>query len=57
MQLRQAIAMEIELEFGDSLPPEAFDLSGTLESRDRQRVELQNIWRKKNGLEPLPLPK
>jgi hypothetical protein len=36
--------------------PDAFDLSGTLRTRDRQRVELQNAWRKKQGLELLPLP-
>jgi hypothetical protein len=37
--------------------PEAFDLAGTLETRDRQRFELQNIWRKKQGIEALPMPK
>jgi hypothetical protein len=36
--------------------PDAFDLSGTIKTRDRQLVELKNIWRKKSGLAPLPLP-
>jgi hypothetical protein len=36
--------------------PDAFDLSGTLRTRNRQRVELENTWRRKQGLKPLPLP-
>jgi hypothetical protein len=36
--------------------PDVFDLSGSLRTRDRQRVQLQNVWRKKRGLELLPLP-
>jgi len=36
--------------------PSWFDLSGSLKTRDRQRVELKNVWLKKQGKEPLPLP-
>jgi hypothetical protein len=36
--------------------PDAFDLSGTLRTRNRQRVELDNTWRRKQGLKPLPVP-
>jgi hypothetical protein len=36
--------------------PDRFDPSASLHTRDRQRVELENIWRKKLGLLPLPLP-
>jgi hypothetical protein len=36
--------------------PLAFDLSGTLPTRNRQRLDLENIWRGKQGLKPLPAP-
>jgi hypothetical protein len=36
--------------------PEAFDLNASLKTRDRQRLELTNQWRKKQGQAPLPLP-
>jgi hypothetical protein len=36
--------------------PSWFDLSGSPKTRDRQRVELKNVWLKKRGKEPLPLP-
>jgi hypothetical protein len=34
----------------------AFDLSGLLKVRERQRIECQNVWRVAHGLEPLLLP-
>jgi hypothetical protein len=36
--------------------PAGFDISAPVRVRDRQRVELQNTWRKKQGLPPLPMP-
>jgi len=36
--------------------PEAFDLSGSLKVRDRQRVAMLNAWRAPRGLPTLPLP-
>jgi hypothetical protein len=36
--------------------PAWFDLSGSSKTRDRQRVELKNVWLKKQGKDPLPLP-
>lgn len=36
--------------------PSAFDLSGSLRTRDRQLVELRNVWLKKQGKTPVPLP-
>src|SRR5262249_10530581 len=36
--------------------PSLFDLSGSLHTRDRQRIELKNVWLKKHGKPPLPLP-
>jgi hypothetical protein len=36
--------------------PDLFDLSRTLKTRNRQRIELKNVWRKKQGQKPLPLP-
>jgi hypothetical protein len=36
--------------------PLAFDLSGTFPARNRQRLDLENIWRGKQGLKPLPAP-
>ncbi len=36
--------------------PSWFDLSGSNRIRDRQRVELKNVWLKKQGKPPLPLP-
>lgn len=36
--------------------PGSFDLSGSLGTRDRQRIELKNVWLKKQGRPQLPLP-
>jgi hypothetical protein len=36
--------------------PDWFDLAGSLKTRERQRVELKNVWRISRGLPPLPLP-
>src|SRR5439155_16983578 len=36
--------------------PAAFVIEASLHTRDRQRVELQNSWRKKQGLAALPVP-
>jgi hypothetical protein len=33
--------------------PDAFDISASLRIRDRQRIELQNVWRKKQGMKLL----
>jgi hypothetical protein len=34
----------------------SFDLSAPLEQRDRNLVELKNVWRRAHGQPPLPLP-
>jgi hypothetical protein len=36
--------------------PTLFDLSGSLKTRDRQRIELKNLWLKKQGKPTLPIP-
>jgi hypothetical protein len=36
--------------------PDSFNLEGSLQTRDRQRIELMNLWRNKQRLPPLPLP-
>jgi hypothetical protein len=36
--------------------PDWFDHSGTLQTRDRQRRELKEVWRTKRSKEPMPLP-
>jgi hypothetical protein len=36
--------------------PKLFDLSAPLSVRNRLIVEVQNVWRNKQGLKPLPLP-
>jgi len=36
--------------------PHLFDLFATRQVRDRQLFELKNLWRKKQGQPPLPLP-
>lgn len=33
-----------------------FDAKGSVRARDVQRFEAANVWRRKQGLEPLPLP-
>ncbi len=36
--------------------PKLFALSGPLSVRNRKVVEVENVWRKKQGLKPLPAP-
>ena len=36
--------------------PAAFDPRRAQLKRDRQRIELANVWRKRQGLAPLPVP-
>jgi hypothetical protein len=33
-----------------------FDITGPLQVRERQRVEVKNVWLRKRGQEPLPVP-
>src|SRR5262249_42319377 len=34
--------------------PELFDITGPFQTRDRQRVEVKNVWLEKRGKEALP---
>jgi hypothetical protein len=36
--------------------PKLFDITGPLQMRERQRLELKNVWLQKRGQEPLPVP-
>jgi hypothetical protein len=36
--------------------PRLFDLFAPVSTRDRQRIEVANVWRKEHRLTPLPLP-
>jgi hypothetical protein len=46
-------ANALAVRWGD---PELFDLWAPLSVRKRRIVEVQNVWRKKQGLKPLPVP-